>query len=454
MRKLFIKLWLLVLLTLFISYQLQIAVHENWRVNSRPLMGSDERARRMMVLVEEVLEKYPESEWGAQVERLKSRVGSPEIWLGITGLTDLRQLEMEPRLTRDNIEKIVAGEYQSVVFTDSKGFDIFQRIKNSQAVLVLSGPTELRWPVLVLGIFNPTHVSWFIESSVFALGIFLWLRLFRNDLVALEVGAMRVGSGHFNTHIQMKHHSALFPLADAFNQMTSRVSKLMSSHKLLTNSVSHELRTPIMRLRFRHLLAMEEASPAGKDRELIAMESAIDELDELSTELLEYAKLDRGEPNFVPSLIDVEAWLAELVKDGQQVAAESGREINITSEMNAAQIEGDYRYLTRAAANLIRNAVRYTKSKIIITVSKSDDQYAFTVDDDGDGVPVAERERLFEPFTRLDTSRDRATGGFGIGLAIVKQVAHLHRGEAAIGEADIGGARFKIVWPTESIATK
>jgi two-component system, OmpR family, sensor kinase ParS len=454
MRKLFLKLWLLILLTLFISYQLQITVHEKWRVDSRPLMGSDERARRMMVLVEEVLEKYPESEWGVQVERLKSRVGSPEIWLGITNLIDLRQLEMEPRLTRDNIKKIVAGEYQSVVFADSKGFDIFQRLKKSQSVLVLSGPTELRWPVLVLGIFNPTHVSWFIESSILALGIFLWVRLFRNDLVALETGAMRVGSGHFNTHIQMKHYSALFPLADAFNQMTTRVSKLISSHKQLTNSVSHEIRTPIMRLRFRHLLAMEEDTLAGKNRELIEMESAIDQLDDLSTELLEYAKLDRGEPNFVASIIDVAPWLAELVHDAKEATDMNARNITFVTETNATHVEGDYRYLTRAAANLIRNAVRYTKSQIVITVAKVDDQYVLTVDDDGEGVPITERERLFEPFTRLDRSRDRATGGFGIGLAIVKQVAELHRGVATIGAATIGGAHFKIVWPVESTATK
>ncbi|NJR71950.1 MAG: hypothetical protein HC782_02175 [Gammaproteobacteria bacterium] len=110
--------------------------------------------------------------------------------------------------------------------------------------------------------------------------------------------------------------------------------------------------------------------------------------------------------------------------------------------------------MTRAVSNLIRNAVRYTTSQVVVKVAKKDTQYVLTVDDDGEGVPLNERERLFEPFSRLDRSRDRATGGFGIGLAIVKQVARLHNGEATIGDAIIGGARFNLSWPIESNATE
>ncbi|NJR71951.1 MAG: hypothetical protein HC782_02180 [Gammaproteobacteria bacterium] len=87
------------------------------------------------------------------------------------------------------------------------------------------------------------------------------------------------------------------------------------------------MRTPIMKIRFRHLLALEEPTIAGKNRELIAMESAIDQLDELSTELLEYAKLDRGDPNYVPSIIDVQPWLDELVNDAQDLTDTKCRSI-------------------------------------------------------------------------------------------------------------------------------
>ncbi|MEQ1517140.1 MAG: histidine kinase dimerization/phospho-acceptor domain-containing protein, partial [Usitatibacteraceae bacterium] len=159
--------------------------------------------------------------------------------------------------------------------------------------------------------------------------ILLWLRLFRRDMLTLEKAAARVGEGHFDFSVDVAKGAALYPLADSFNKMKERISALIGSHKNLTNAVSHEFRTPITRLRFRHELAVHAGTIAEKDRELQLMNSAIDQLDELSTELLEYARLDREEPKLDIGPIDVEPWLNELAADARELAAATGRAVRI-----------------------------------------------------------------------------------------------------------------------------
>lgn len=228
--------------------------------------------------------------------------------------------------------------------------------------------------------------------------------------------------------------------------MKDRIAALLGSHKNLTNAISHEFRTPITRLRFRHELAIHAKTLEEKDRELQLMNSAIDQLDDLSTELLEYARLDREEPKLDIGPIDVEPWLDELAGEAREMASATGRNVQINVHAACESVDGDHRYLSRAAANLLQNAVRYAKQHIELRVGMADGKCYLHVDDDGTGVPVADRERLFEPFTRLDNSRDRQSGGSGIGLAIVKQIARWHGGCAQISESKLGGTRVSLEW--------
>ena len=100
-----------------------------------------------------------------------------------------------------------------------------------------------------------------------------------------------------------------------------------------------------------------------------------------------------------------------------------------------------------AVTNLLRNALKYTTSQIVVSAEVVDDYIRIHVDDDGIGIPPEERQRVFFAFTRLDRSRDRATGGYGLGLAIVRLVLEQHGGTASAEESPLGGARFTISWP-------
>ncbi len=445
MGKLFLKLWLLVLLASLTSFQIQKFFFD-WTMEKTAVSNSNERFRRTYVMIEEVLAPFPKSEWPQRFARLKERVGSPEVFLGPLRMVTLSELAKEEGFNDEIMGVIRSQNPYSRNLPNGLGYEVFHTILGTDTVVVLKAPFAKQQPWLVFGILTPTHFTWLVESSTYALVLYLWLRLFRRDMLTLEKAATRVGEGRFDFHVDMRKGAALYPLADSFNKMKDRISALLGSHKNLTNAISHEFRTPITRLRFRHELAMHATNIEEKDKELRLMNTAIDQLDDLSTELLEYARLDREAPKLDIGPIDVEPWLNEIADDARELASAIGREIQIDVFADADEIDGDYRYLSRAATNLLQNAVRYAKQRVELRVGMVDGKRTMNVDDDGAGIPIAERDRLFEPFTRLDSARDRQSGGAGIGLAIVKQIAFWHGGSAQITESKLGGTRVSLTW--------
>ncbi len=445
MGKLFLKLWLLVLLASLTSFQIQRFVFD-WSMEKTVVSNSNERFRRTYVMIEEVLAPFPKSEWPERFEKLKARVGSPEVFLGPSRILTLAELAKEDGFNAENIATIRSQNPYSRDLPSGTGYEIFHTILGTDTVVVLKAPFAKQQPWLIFGIFTSTQFTWLVESSMYALVLYLWLRLFRRDMLTLEKAAARVGEGRFDFHVDMRKGAALYPLADSFNKMKDRISALLGSHKNLTNAISHEFRTPITRLRFRHELAIQATNIGEKDQELRLMNTAIDQLDDLSTELLEYARLDREAPKLDIGPIDVEPWLNEIADDARELATATGREIKIDVFADVDEIAGDYRYLSRAATNLLQNAVRYAKQHVELHVGIAGGKNTMHVDDDGAGIPVAERDRLFEPFTRLDSARDRQSGGAGIGLAIVKQIALWHGGSAQISESKMGGTRVSLTW--------
>jgi two-component system sensor kinase ParS len=106
------------------------------------------------------------------------------------------------------------------------------------------------------------------------------------------------------------------------------------------------------------------------------------------------------------------------------------------------------RLMELALSNLLANALRYAKRSVSVTVMRDKELYRLVVEDDGEGIPESDRTAVFRAFTRLDTSRNRDTGGFGLGLAIVARIAALHRGRViAEASTSLGGAKLALEWP-------
>jgi len=262
----------------------------------------------------------------------------------------------------------------------------------------------------------------------------------------LNFAAEKIGAGHFRVSTRVGRFSPLRQFSDAFRAMAVRIGALLQSHRMLTSAVSHELRTPLARLRFSHSLALEETEPGAKDRYLARMEADIAEIDSLTSELLDYARLERGVPAMELQVVPADAWLEDVLADARNGQGAGPLSVDIRATAAIDSVRCEPRYMARALVNLLRNARAHARSTVAVSLRAEAGRTILEVDDDGGGIPAPERDRLFEPFTRLDDDRGRDSGGFGLGLAIVRQIARWHGGDATIGDSPLGGARVSIVW--------
>jgi two-component system OmpR family sensor kinase len=199
------------------------------------------------------------------------------------------------------------------------------------------------------------------------------------------------------------------------------------------------LRTPIARLGFGLELLREESHGDLPEARIAAMEADIAELNALVNELLNLTKLDQQQSLKMVS-VDVASMLAEL----RSAVAHSvhDKQLRIVCVEDIGTIEADVRMLTRALGNLVQNAIKYGNHQILVSATTmADGSIQFSVEDDGPGIPPDQRERVFEAFYRLDQSRDRSTGGFGLGLAIAQKAVQLHGATIHITDSSLGGAK-------------
>ena len=284
-----------------------------------------------------------------------------------------------------------------------------------------------------------------VTTAVAAI-LWRWTRPLWRDLETLKAATARVGEGDFSVHADVAKNSLLEPIATGFNAMSQRVQRLLQSHRDLEQSVAHELRTPLAQLKFDLELARTTTTEGEREERFDAMARDVVDLEELVSELLVLANL-REAPPYAPREVRAAELVDEVLRRAQEEMRASGRSIAIEAPRYLPEsISCDTKYLSRALVNVVRNAVRYAKSKVALTVERAGSRTTISVDDDGPGVPPAERERLFEPFTRVEGSRGRDSGGVGLGLAIVKSVAEWHGGEARISDSPLGGARVSISW--------
>jgi two-component system sensor histidine kinase RstB len=264
----------------------------------------------------------------------------------------------------------------------------------------------------------------------------------------LERAARRLSTGDFATRAPIQR-GATRELSLALNTMAERIEGLLENHRDLLQAVSHELRTPTARIRFSLEMLDDAGTEAARKKRIDAIDKDLTELDELVTELVTFSRVaaDVDERDAHP--LAVAAALDELVAD----VRERRRDVTVTVALPEgpdadAEVLVEARSFRRAMRNLVLNAVRHSHTRVELGWSVAPDgRVAIRVDDDGDGVQEADRERIFEPFTRADASRSRDSGGVGLGLAIVRRIIEVHGGRIDVGQSPLGGAQFVAEWP-------
>lgn len=285
--------------------------------------------------------------------------------------------------------------------------------------------------------FGPTRtnaVAWLaLIAGVTAVAAWPIVRHLTRRLERLRYGVEAWGKGDLALRVPVKGKDEVAAVSATFNKAAERIENLIAAHRSLLANASHELRSPLARLRM--AIDLYEQQPGEARKEEIVRNLA--ELDELVEEILLSSRLDHNRTADLSQSVDLLA-----------LAAEEGARHGIGVTGDAATVTGDPRLLARLVRNLMQNAQRHGAPPFDAQVHAKGEIVELSVRDHGDGIADGEGERVFEPFYR-PSGRTEAAGGWGLGLALVRQIADRHgatvRHERPVG----GGTRFIVSFPAE-----
>lgn len=275
-------------------------------------------------------------------------------------------------------------------------------------------------------------LMWMVGSSLilFAVAV-VFMRNQIRPIRRLAAAADSFGKGSDAPGFKPEGAAEVRLAASAFIRMRDRIQRQISQRTEMLAGVSHDLRTPLTRMRLQ--LAM---MPGGEDAEALRQDIA-----EMEQMLEGYLAFARGEGTEQAQPVDLDRLLREVTNDarrgGRRIVLRSEEPLTLTLRPNAFK---------RALTNLVQNACRYGKA-VEVSARQLEGQVEITIDDDGPGIPPEKRADVFKPFFRLEASRNRMTGGVGLGLTIARDIVLGHGGELLLGAAPQGGLRATIRVP-------
>ena len=285
-------------------------------------------------------------------------------------------------------------------------------------------------------------IIWALFSAIiFFILIYFAFSAVWKDLVNIRQTAEQLGQGNLKARTENVKGWLFKPLANVLNNMGTHIEHLVSTNQTISHAMAHELRTPLARMRFE--LSMLEESNDEQEKLLLqkGMSDDINELETLISASLNYFKMQQSNIELNLIQVSLKQW-GEKVCQSLALFKPKGFELTCNSQDVLAII--DTNLAETIVKNLLLNAFKYATHKAVLNITKQKNSVIIEIDDDGPGIPFEAREKIFMPFARLDTSRTRSTGGYGLGLAYVKLMAEFHNGNAFVVTSPLGGARFVV----------
>lgn len=340
-----------------------------------------------------------------------------------------------------------------VISNDSQNqqqFTVYGPITNQMGVthLLQLGPIN-RFNSLPLSV----AVSMLI-SAVLIIVIITSLLVYRLQTRFNSIKSMvdAFGSGELGARIHLTGRDVLVNLSQHINTMANQIQALLLGQRATMQAVSHELRTPLSRIRFRltmldedvqdqsHLESKTESMVTQKTK---AIRNDVSQIEGLIEEVLAHHKLAQA-----PELQMTKTDISKVIHNAIDQQTLLYQHIEINAELEPVQsIPAHLGSIERLLANLISNACKHANQQVLIRLTHTEQQLMLSIEDDGAGIEAAERDRVFDAFYRVDSSRNKQTGGHGLGLAIVKRIVDLHQANIEIAQSErLGGAAFIVTF--------
>ncbi|MBN6711334.1 envelope stress sensor histidine kinase CpxA [Haemophilus haemoglobinophilus] len=329
----------------------------------------------------------------------------------------------------------IVGPFTVYIDTQEDPYELFFISKVNPQLEIVTKIFNSPWMLISMIMLISTPLLWWLAQSI------------GRPLKNLQKSANAVALGNFqiNTELEKESTIELRQVGQSFNRMTLALNELLTHQQKLLSSISHELRTPLTRLQLSLALLRRKFGETSEinriQKETLLLEKMINDLLLLARHQLN-SHLERD-------IFPIKFLWKDILEDAKFEAEQKNinLSINIQNKIEQLYINGNKGLLTSAIENIIRNALKYTKSTIEVTINIKDNFLFVALDDDGEGLPETEYEKIFRPFYRVDEARTRETGGTGLGLAIVHNVVHEHQGAVWAGKSHLGGLKVTIKLP-------
>jgi signal transduction histidine kinase len=275
---------------------------------------------------------------------------------------------------------------------------------------------------------------------VMLVGSMILRRMFR-PLRWLMKGVQEISNGNLDFQFPVKgpRHGEIWYLADQFNLMVRAVKEMVESRQQLLRDVSHELRSPLTRLK----VALE-MTPKGKMKD--SMLRDVTEMETMITEILETERLKNGNGKLALASVD----LAALIRETLSKYKSRKPGIKLVGKPKSIIIQADEARVKTVLQNVLENALKYSASRkksVEVGLSQDEKEALITVQDFGQGIPSEDQEKVFEPFYRVDKSRTKDTGGYGLGLSLCREIMRAHGGDIRLESEPGLGTKVTLYFP-------
>ncbi len=340
--------------------------------------------------------------------------------------------------------------YQDSATVRGTTISILSPMPNQPGEVLVMGPVPMfNWMPFQLAA-GITLLSMFI----LCLGVYGLIVPMQRKLRQVNDALDVMQKGEMSVRVPVEGYDEMANLASSYNSMSDHIQRLIEAQRELMRAVSHELRTPVARIRFGMEMLADEEEYDYRLQQVEMIDKDIEALNTLIDEIMTYAKLEQGMPSLNFESIVLFDLLNQVLVETE--ALKTNKDIQLQAPPSSLVVNAEYRYLHRVVQNLVGNAVRYCDNQVLMTGGIDEQGMAYVcVEDDGPGIPDHDRERVFEAFARLDDSRTRASGGYGLGLSIVSRIAYWFGGTIEVDRSpSLGGARFIMCWPAKGFKKK
>ena len=314
--------------------------------------------------------------------------------------------------------------------------NVYLANNRDNVVILLETPSGLyRFTTSTKSIFSSSifgFVAWMIGTSLLLFIVAtLFLRIQVRSIATLAQVAEDFGKG-INTPFKPYGSSEVRKAGIAFIKMKERIQKQINERTQMLAGVSHDLRTPLTRMKLQ--LAMLPENEDNKE--------FIEDINEMEKMLDGYLAFVSGEGTEKNTFVDMNEMILSIINKFRNTKAL----IRYSTNDQVSAIQGREQALKRAVTNIISNAFNYGKT-IAVGLESNNNKLEITVDDDGPGIPKEKREDVFKAFYRIDESRNKETGGVGLGLSIARDIISSHGGKIELQDSELGGLRVLISIP-------